>query len=340
MGPPGQRGRRGSPGPVGPRGRSGSPGKQGPRGRSGSPGRPGSPGPCGPMGPIGPQGPPGIQGITGPCGPRGFPGKEGERGPQGPPGIQGVPGHKGPPGPQGPEGIQGQRGYDGPTGATGEKGDIGATGPRGCPGCPGDTGPTGEKGEKGCPGDTGPTGEKGEKGCPGPTGSSLLTLIFNASDVNKGNAVSPDANLMLDNNININAWSQHKTNAHPLQLTLHIPSNYMSNSIPKVTIHFLTAFNKTLVAGTTNWVCGAVSGGLISISNLVPLVDPNNTLNTFVLVAVQSALAANRYNHYTATFQWPVPLTAGDFLLLNFNRGGTNDTYSESVYVTSVELNL
>ncbi len=97
-------------------------------------------------------------------------GEEGTQGPQGPQGAQGPQGSAGPEGPSGPPGERGPQGLAGSAAAVGDQGPAGAQGS------------AGPQGPAGPPGPPSPPGARGPQGPEGPAGE----------------AISPQANLMLD----------------------------------------------------------------------------------------------------------------------------------------------
>lgn len=200
--------------------------------------------------------------------------------------------------------------------------------------CSGPTGPRGPRGHKGKRGERGCKGDRGDPGSIGPAGptgsgivpqTTLSSLIFNASSfmptiINGQPIHSMPSALAKFAGLEIDA-----PNTSNYSITFNIPEDYVDSANTEISINFV-ASSETSIENVE-----------LIISQFFTLPGGTTSAPVTVNIPVSIATGDEGIVVYTASYH-PTGLSANGLLMLTLARGTTNDTFSGSIFITSLQF--
>ncbi len=213
------------------------------------------------------------------------------------------------------EGVAGQGGLVGPRGPMGPVGPVGPMGPVGLRGPSGPVGPV------------------------GPAGPGQISLIFNASSINKGINEQPELFVLGSNDVlKILAWDMSKDihASEEFSLSLYVPKNYSYDlGHAQVNVHFIIETGQECLGDTVN----------IRLLNLFTpqsaRIDENNFTTHTANIVVEKSITHPTYKHYIANFELKDSISGGDLVFLSIARvQGLNpeNEYCGQILLTGIEF--
>lgn len=163
--------------------------------------------------------------------------------------------------------------------------------------------------------------------------ASFSSIIFHAGTINNQASTTPDFVHKISEYVNVQAWNiAPPPSPKVYTVAFNVPHDYIDTAGDTlVIVHF-----------TTKKEGGSITTGNVTIELdslfATTALGPPLTTQTTTVTGVASTSTTTTYNHYTAIFTLASGLAADDFLLLDISRNATGDTYTPSIYLTSVEF--
>ena len=144
-----------------------------------------------------------------------------------------------------------------------------------------------------------------------------------------------------------------QNSVNSLSVTINVPSDYVhTNAIPYIKIYYLIKGSTTPITGNVSWASQIYAFDSTNATSPTPILfnDPANTSNIYVVNTVTQPSNVALYNNYSSMLQLNnlpsgFTLEPNQLVYIIFNRiyyldiSGV-DTFTGSVYVTSVEVGI